>query len=513
MTDETVGPDETGDLAQETKKGPGSAFAQSVESGVWRYEHAERAHVVVDAADYFSIMQTTMMNAKKRIFLIGWDFDTRIALGRGRRWWEVLPRHRPPRRLGRFIVWLVNRNPDLEVYILKWNFAAAKLFFRGSMFIDLWRWFRHSRIHFKLDAAHPFGCSHHQKIVIIDDRFAVCGGIDMTADRWDTREHLDVERLRREPGGGSYMPWHDMTMLVEGEAAKALDELGRKRWNIAGGRDLDRVPDQPHSVWPDHVEADFDNVELGIARTRAAYDENDEIREIEELFVRLIKGAKRFIYAESQYFASRKIGEAVAARMAEDDPPEIVLVNPLTADGWLEQQAMDTARARLLKSIGKVDKKGRFRIYIPRTTDGQPIYVHAKLMIVDDEVMKIGSANMNNRSLGLDSECDMLLDANRAGNEDSVASIRRLRHSLLAEHCGLEEDEVGALIERYGSMHAMIQQHPQPQRTLKLFEVPDLTDMEKTVADQELLDPESAEDMFEPLSKRRGLLRRLRRLR
>ncbi|WP_245638368.1 phospholipase D-like domain-containing protein [Croceicoccus bisphenolivorans] len=513
MSDNMAAPDKKGPAVDTDATDPGSSFAKSVEPGIWQYGHATRASVVIDAAEYFLHLQSAMMRAKKRIFLIGWDFDTRIALGRGRRWWQVLPSKRPPRRLGRFIVWLANRNPDLEIYVLKWNFAAAKMFFRGRMLFDMWRWLRHERIHFKLDAAHPFGCSHHQKIVIIDDRFAVCGGIDMTADRWDTRDHLDDDPLRREPGGGTYMPWHDMTMMVEGEVAKALDTLGRMRWNIAGGSDLDPVPEQPESAWPEELEADFDDIELGIARTRAAWDENAEIREIEELFIRLIKRAKHFIYAESQYFASRKIGEAIAERMAEDDPPEIVLVNPETADGWLEQQAMDTARARLLKAIGKVDAKQRFRIYIPRTAGGNPIYVHAKLMIVDDEVLKLGSANMNNRSLGLDSEADLLLDAKRAGNEDEIARIRRLRHSLIAEHCGLEQEEVGPLLEQYGSMHALIQNHPQPGRSLQIYKIPELNGVEKTLADEELLDPESAEEMFEPLSERRGLLQRFDRIR
>jgi len=512
MTDTTARPAKGRSEPVDTQAtDPGTDFARSVEPGVWQFGHADRAAVVIDAADYFQHLQSAMLRAKKRIFLIGWDFDTRIALGRGRKWWQFFPRERPPRRLGRFIVWLANRNPDLEIYVLKWNFGAVKMFFRGRMLADIWRWYKHKRIHFKFDAAHPIGCSHHQKIVIIDDRFAVCGGIDMTADRWDTREHRDNDPLRREPGGKSYMPWHDMTMMVEGEVARGLDVLGRMRWNIAGGSDLDPVAEQQGSVWPEELEADFDDVELAISRTRAAYEDYDEIREIEDLFLSLIKRAKRFIYAESQYFASRKISEAIAERMAEEDPPEIVLVNPEFADGWLEQQAMDTARARLIKAIGKVDTRNRFRIYIPRTAGGGPIYVHAKLLIVDDEILKLGSANMNNRSLGLDSEADLTLDTARPGNEDEVEKIRRLRYSLLAEHCGLEPDEVGPLIDKYGSMHAMIQNHPQPGRSLELYNLPDLNGVEKTLADEELLDPESADDMFEPISKRRGLFRRIRK--
>ncbi|WP_239805805.1 phospholipase D-like domain-containing protein [Croceicoccus hydrothermalis] len=478
---------------------------------VWRYDRATRATVIVDAADYFQYMQQAMMNAKKRILLIGWDFDTRIALGRGRRWYQIFGRDRPPRRLGRFVVWLANRNPDLEIRVLKWDFGAIKMFFRGSMLADIWRWYRHDRIEFKFDSMHPFGCSHHQKIVVIDDTVAVCGGIDMTADRWDTRDHIDRDPRRRRPGGRRYPPWHDMTMMVEGDIVRALENLALTRWKLAGRHELLPVEAQSQTAWPNGLEPDFEDVELGVSRTRAPYEDIEEIREIEALFVELIGRAKNFIYAESQYFASRKIAEAICRRMQEDDPPEIVIVNPMSAEGWLEQQAMDTARARLIETIGRNDPGNRFRLYVPHTDKGTPIYVHAKLMIVDDEVLKIGSANMNNRSLGLDSECDLLLDTARAANRGQGDNIRKLRYSLLAEHLGIPEGEIGGLLEKYGSMRALIREHPQPGRSLRLFKLNKLTDVEKTLADEEWLDPESPADMFEPMSKRKGLFRRLRR--
>ncbi len=493
---------------------PGPADPESEERGVWRYEHCTRATLVVDAADYFLLIQQAMLRAQRRIMLIGWDFDTRIALGRGRGWMNIFKRRHPPRRLGAFIVWLTKQNKDLKIRVLKWNFAAVKMFFRGSMIIDLWRWFKNRRITFKFDAAHPVGCSHHQKIVIIDDRFAVCGGIDMTAERWDTRAHREKDRLRRAPGGKRYMPWHDVTMMVEGEVAGALDELGRNRWHIAGGEDIPPLPHQPESAWPPELKPQFTDIEIGIARTRAEWKDHKEIAEIETLFLDMIRKAQRFIYAENQYFASRRIAEVIAQRMGEPDPPEIVLINPLFADGWLEQEAMDTARQRLVETIGRVDKQNRFRIYVPHTDGDSPIYVHAKLTIVDDMMLKVGSANMNNRSLGLDSECDLFIDANRPANAGCDEQIRRIRHSLLGEHIGLEAEEVGPLIERYGSMHALIDRHPQPGRRLKPLPMRELNGLQKRMADEEWLDPEDPSDFFEPIvaakSRRPALFRRLR---
>jgi phosphatidylserine/phosphatidylglycerophosphate/cardiolipin synthase-like enzyme len=477
---------------------------------VWRYAMATRAHVVVDAAAYFELMQKAMLRARQRIFMVGWDFDTRVRLGPGRRWWNRPDRNRQPARLGAFVVWLVKRNRKLQVRVLKWNFGALKFIFRGTMIIDLIRWWWTAGVDFKFDSAHPLGCSHHQKIVVIDDRFAVCGGIDMTTDRWDTPDHLDDDPGRIKPSGKPYGPWHDLTMMVEGDAARALGDLGRARWVQAGGWPLAPCAPQTETPWPSALRAEFRDVEVGICRTVAEYGGMPEVREVEDSFVRQISGARRFIYAESQYFASRRIAEAMAQRLAQPDPPEIVLINPLSADSWLQQAAMDTARVRLLHAVADSDPQGRFHVFVPYTAGGTPIYIHAKLLIVDDEVLRIGSANMNNRSMGLDTEADVFIDAARpANNRDEVReSIRRLRYRLLAEHCGLTDEAVAHGIETHGSMSDMITALSRSGKRLERFHLQPLSETEKAVADSTLLDPETADEMFEPMRRRRGLFGR-----
>ncbi len=487
--------------------------AQVEESGVsptvWRYAMASRAHVVIDAAAYYSLIQLAMLKARQQILLIGWDFDTRVRLGPGRRWWNVPEKEVNPARLGSFVVWLVNRIEGLQVRVLKWRFGALKFIFRGSMVFDLLRWWRHPSIDFKFDSAHPLGCSHHQKIVVIDDRFAVCGGLDVTTDRWDTPQHIENDERRRKVNGKTYGPWHDLTMMFEGEAARALGDLSRARWARAGGQPIAPCHPQAETAWPDKLRAEFRDVEIGIARTVAAWGGEPEIHEIEALFCEHIARAQRFIYAESQYFASRSIAEAMAERLSQPHPPEIVLINPLSAEGWLEQTAMDGARVRLLHAVAENDPQRRLRIFTP-FTGKTPIYVHAKLMIVDDEVLRIGSANMNNRSMGLDTEADVFIDAARPANDrDEVReSIRRLRYRLLAEHCGIEPAAVATLIDKYGSMADMIQSLPRNGKRLEPFHLRPLTETEKAVADSALLDPERPEELFEPMSRRRGLFRR-----
>jgi phosphatidylserine/phosphatidylglycerophosphate/cardiolipin synthase-like enzyme len=220
----------------------------------------------------------------------------------------------------------------------------------------------------------------------------------------------------------------------------------------------------------------------------------------------MIRAAKRFIYAENQYFTSPRIAQAIIERMREETPPEIVLVNPIRADGWLEQVAMDAARVRLAKVIGTHDPGNRFRIYTPVTEGGDDIYVHAKVMIVDDHILRVGSSNMNNRSLGLDSECDLALDA--ADDDADQTTIARLRTRLMAEHLGVEEAEVEGLFARTQSLIGTIEALQSEGRSLRLLDFEEPGEAEKFIADTELLDPESPDAMFEELT-RKSLLARL----
>lgn len=468
----------------------------------WRIARATRATVIVDAEQYFRHVRSAMRQARQQILLVGWDFDARIKL---------VHEHDDdaPAEVGPFIDWLVARNPALQVHILRWDTGALKSFFQPTTLMTLIRWWRHPRIHVKLDAFHPAGASHHQKIVVIDDRLAFCGGIDMTVDRWDTRDHRDDEPRRREPDGTPYGPWHDATTALSGPVAGALGELCRDRWARAGGAPM-AAPDTAEECWPKGLATMFTDADVAISRSSPTMPDLDAVTEIEALYVDLIARAERHVYAESQYFASRKVAEAIARRLDEPDPPEFVIINPVKADGWLEPIAMDTARARLFQALKQRDHANRLRIYHPVTTAGTPIYVHAKVTIIDDSVLRVGSSNFNNRSMRLDTECDVTIDATLPGNADEEATIAGIRNDLIAEHLGCDPVTVARTVMATGSLIATIDALRRPGRTLIDYEIPDLTAVEEWLADNKILDPEGPEEMFESLAKR-DLLRRLRR--
>jgi phospholipase D1/2 len=467
----------------------------------WRIEQANRAALIVDAADYFRHALDAMLKARSQIFLIGWDLDTRIRLA------DASPEPGVPVAVGPLFSWLVKRRPDLKIHVLAWDEGLVSVPGRGTTLLRLLRW-HFDGVTLKWDGSHPLDASHHQKTLIIDDSLAFCGGIDITAERWDTRDHRDGEPGRKRPFTGRfYGPWHDAIMAVDGAAARALGDLARKRWKIATGETLPETA-AGGNPWPRKLRPQFADVPVAIARTRGHEGDVSEVREIEKLYLDLIAAARRNVYIESQYFASRVIAEAIAKRLEEQDGPEFVVVNPRTGSDWLDDTVMSAARYHLLAAVRARDPRGRLGIYSPVTERSQDIYVHAKIMIVDDLFIRAGSANLNNRSMGLDSECDLLIDARE--RKAAQAAIAGIRAELLAEHLGVTPAAFAGAFREFGSLIGAIEALRGTGRTLWPLEPARPGRLRSNISVSEVLDPEAPDELFEPRA-RPGLLSRFAR--
>lgn len=461
----------------------------------WRIDHTPRFGMVVDCESYFAAFREACLQARHRIFLVGWDFDTRIRM------LMEDPDDGWPIKVGPFITELVRRRPHLQIYLLKWDVAFFTMVRQNPWPKRALEWKLSDRVHFKLDGEHPLGSCHHQKIVCIDDRFAMVGAIDITRQRWDTRAHIDHDRRRRTPAGRSYGPHHDVALAVEGDAARTLDELCRQRWERATGEALPpppRAEGTDEAVgWPCGIPVITGNINCGIARTMPPYDGTEGIFEIESLYLRAIRLARHRIYIENQYLAGRAVGRAIAERLSEDDPPEIVIVNPRSADGWLEEKAMDTARAKIAALCRRRDHADRFRLLYPVTERGASIYVHAKVIIVDDRFLKVGSANINNRSMGFDTEADVAIEA----AEDDPGLRRTIFDQMLdlaAEHLDVAPETLEAEMDRRdGSLIAAIdalrREEGRSLRVLHPEKPEDLDTVDELMVDTQVGDPERPE--------------------
>jgi phosphatidylserine/phosphatidylglycerophosphate/cardiolipin synthase-like enzyme/uncharacterized membrane protein YdjX (TVP38/TMEM64 family) len=415
----------------------------------WRIEQTEKAAFLIDGEAYFQAFRDAALQAKYRIMIVGWDLDTQIELVKG----DVPSEF--PRKLGEFLVALLRRKRKLKVFVLNWDFAMIYALEREWMPTAEQGWSGHRRLSYQIDGQHPLGASHHQKLVVIDDTVAFVGGLDLTKSRWDTPAHLLEEPRRVDPDGKPYLPFHDVQMMVSGDAAAALGDLARARWRNATGRGLPQAVRRPvEELWPVNSPPDVEQCAVGISRTQPAYDGQAEIREIEQAYLDGIKAARRFIYIESQYFTANVIGRALATRLSEPEGPEVVLVLRHNCDGWLERQTMDSLRARILNELELADHYGRLRIYAPTVpgTNGEvKVGVHSKLLVVDDDFAFVGSANVSNRSMGFDTECNLAIESQ--GQPHLRAVIASLRNRLLAEHLGVE---VGLVAEKIQELDTVI---------------------------------------------------------
>lgn len=416
--------------------------AQLFEPGqdCWRRETTARSAFLVDADAYFSALHDALGRARHQVIILAWDVDSRVELVRGK-----AAARAGATSLEERLHEVLDASPELRVYLLDWDFSVVYLLEREWMPVFRLPWAHHRRLCFELDGQLPAGASHHQKVVVIDDAIAFCGGIDLTRARWDTPEHRARHPDRRLPDGGGYGPFHDVQALVAGAPAKALGDLARQRWLRATGDELPVPPGTSWETrWPERVEGSFDNLPVSVARTAAAYGEFPEVREVERGHLEQIRSARSYLYFENQYLTSHAVVEALCERLAEEGGPEVVIVVPREASGWLEETTMGEGRDRSAVRLRAADAHGRLRILCPMTggKGDRFINVHGKVTIGDDRWVRIGSANLSNRSMALDTECDLVFDtAERA----DVA--RGFLARLLGEHTGAGADVAGRALE------------------------------------------------------------------
>ncbi|MDN5850323.1 MAG: VTT domain-containing protein [Nitrococcus sp.] len=176
--------------------------------------------------------------------------------------------------------------------------------------------------------------------------------------------------------------------------------------------------------------------------------------------------------------------------MSEHDGPEIVMVLPENTDGWLSQNTMDILRERLFKRLQAADHYNRLRLYSPRIPglDGQCVNVHSKVIVIDDELVRVGSANLNNRSMGLDTECDLVFEAN--GDARIRGAIGAFRNRLLSEHLGVDPGEIAVRLLREGFLIRVVESLRGAGRTLNPLTLRVTAEVDALVPDVEIVDPD-----------------------
>ncbi len=416
----------------------------------WRIHDGTESALLIDGRDYYRAFYAAACKAKKSILLLGWQFDSDVQLVRG----DDLPDGVQPQdaQLLALLDRLCRERPELQTRVLAWDhsvFFALERELLQKLYFDA---ITCERFEFRWDNSVPLGGSHHQKVAIVDGRVAFFGSQDICQARWDDSTHRP-ENEHRTSRGTVHQPYHEVQVAITGQAARSMVDLFVWRWYGATGEKLDPaelIAEDEASNTLTRPSLDFPvtlpmaPARIGLSRTIPEVTGRPQVSEVAELYVRAIENAERFIYIESQYLTSCAVRDALIARMADASRPklDVVVILPHKPEKFKEEMTVGVPQAVLLQTIDLAAREhghalGIYNVVAGTRADDEPLYVyiHAKLMIVDDRRFIVGSANLTNRSMTIDSEIVAAYEA-EPGDQAVRNSIRRARVRLMLEHAG-----------------------------------------------------------------------------
>ena len=408
------------------------------EGGSFPPRPGTQVELLVDGAEALPRMVADIAAAQSHVHLAGWFFSPDFRMGHGGPTLKEL---------------LAGAAERCEVRVLAWAGAPLPLFHpdRGEVRTTRDELTRGTRIEMTLDAKErPLHC-HHEKLVIVDDRVAFVGGIDLTdfaGNRLDHSHHLPRDTLG----------WHDACVRLEGPVVadvaehfalrwpRALPPRGRPGEHVGGGLEVQLVRTVPERVYDGLPNGEFT---------------------ILESYVRALRGAQRLVYLENQFLWSPEIVKILAAKLRKPPADDFRLLVLLPAK---PNNGAEDTRGQLGVLADAAVRGGDEHRFLACTLvqpgpSGGPVYVHAKIGIVDDNWLTIGSANLNEHSLFNDTEVNVVL------RDDSFVRAARLR--LWSEHLArsaaeLEGDPCRVVDELW---HPLSEEHSEGQKFRKLSHV------------------------------------------
>lgn len=408
----------------------------------WKSSAVEEMALLADAESYYRAFVRAARGARRSILISGWQFDTEMQLLRG----EEQLAGAENTFMG-FLNRLCADKPELEVRILAWDYSLVYAVEREWLQGVKMALKAHDRIQFEFWTHPNAGGSHHHKYALIDDEVVFVGGLDICDSRWDTRAHQPHDPRRINVAGEPYRPFHDLQLAMRGEVVRDVRRVFEEFWAA--------VSDQPppsgeawerRSGLAELAEGGMPIRSQEVLLSRTLYREDQEpIAEVEALLTRAIHAAESFIYVENQYFTSLAILRAFRDRLLDAQRPSltIVVVMPDGGDTPKEDFVLGNRQRSVRYALAKLAEEHghrvRFLISSDRSDPEKPVstFIHAKLLVVDDQLLCVGTANLTNRSMRIDSELNVTVQA-EAGTPAS-ADIAAIVDSLLAEHAGLSD--------------------------------------------------------------------------
>lgn len=422
----------------------------------WLVERADRVALLIGAPAYFSALHHSLMAARDSVRIVGWHLDAATELdvnGEG----EADRNGSHPSTLAALLQAVAEREHRFRGFVLDWDYSMLYDVDRALRPALRKPWKRHRRIHFCLDGTQAVGAARHEKIVVVDDAVAFAGGIE-----------LGRPSSPEAPAAAA------VQMLLDGPAAAALSQHLRSRWRRVVGRDprLPQASARAAPPWPSGVQVDFEAVDVAIARTAAADGHRPAVTEVAQLLRDAIDAAQQRLYLEVPSLSAAAVADALVASLQRAQGPEIVVVAAHDVDAWLDPTAQRARRAAAVRRLRAADAHGRLRLLHPVCAGASGkedtlLPVAGLTLVADERLLVVGSADGTQRSLVLDTECCLAIEARGQQAERVSAQIGRCRDGLLEAHLGVAHGVVSQALSCGGTLFSIIDRDSGAARRLR----------------------------------------------
>jgi phospholipase D1/2 len=402
----------------------------------WRVTEARHLSLLVDCEAFYRAVHAAICNARRSIFIVGWEVHSRVRLLRG----EDERNSEAPSVFVDLLAWKAKQSPNVQIYLLRWDSSVVFVAERELMTGFVWTSNTPENIHVCQDETAPLGGSHHQKVIIVDEELAFTGGMDIARERWDNRSHslLNHERV---DSSGPYDPYHDVQVMFDGPAVEPLLQLVKDRWKRAAKYPaITLLPGvckdgQLVDSWPAIFLPTQKNMACAISRTIPESADVRAVNEVHEMYLDMISRAEKSIYIENQFLTAEDIALALNQQLKKQPKLKVTIVSSYNPKGLFERESMWAGRIEFKKILMKGISRARVQMVSPGIKDdeGKIHYkrIHSKIFCVDDKYLRVASSNLNHRSMGLDTECDVTFAASTPLQR---RWIKDTRDDLIAEH-------------------------------------------------------------------------------
>lgn len=381
-----------------------------------------------EAGPYYDRVAELLENTQRYAIFTGWQIDSRLLLKKlenGDVW--VFPGETLKEKLIR----LCDQRPELQIYILMWDHAYFYVLERESLQGRVWEDI-HPRVHFVFDNRHSLGSSHHEKISVFDGQVALCGGIDLCDERWDSPQHLysDPRRSlnwRAEQHG----PYHDLAVQVTGPVCAKMHDHIAKRWRMISSVPFPTSSHRSPGFLLESSGSHHVYLSRTIAQMNASRGESRITREVEFLFRDLIQLAQERIILEGQYYWSKNMNDMLMAKMAQMRGRKfevyIILADLQSVQSLTKH--MTYYELELIRNLQVMAEYFGTKLVIGSPfvcasgVRAKPIYIHSKILVIDDRYLGIGSANFSTRALRVDTELHITLAATTEQEREHIRQV------------------------------------------------------------------------------------------